>query len=332
MSDNSLKETWFGRCIFLSWYCEIGTCKFCYRSTMKHKIMFAHNAKRSLASILADSILGKELGWKIEFLTGGYGIFEFKKIVEIAKLVSEIFGHKIWINLGVLEKEELEELKPYVEGVCASVETVEPGLHKYVCPDKPIEPYSKMLKLAKRLGFQTSMTIIIGLGEKKQDFDLLKEFIKEHEINQITFYALKPVRGTAYENAESPDVDYYAWWIRQTRNEFPHIKIVAGITPKKIDYVKAVLEAGANVITKFPAVTQFNSEKAKSIEEQARIAGRTFLGTLTKYPNIDMEYWKKRLKEMGLENNEIERVIEKLGISLKNMKKKQINSCLKDKH
>jgi len=23
-------DTWFGRCIFLSWYCDRGTCTFCF--------------------------------------------------------------------------------------------------------------------------------------------------------------------------------------------------------------------------------------------------------------------------------------------------------------
>src|SRR3989344_1176956 len=116
-----MKQTRFGRCIFLSWYCEKGTCNFCFRSTINHKLKFSKSTNRGLSSILTDAIIGKNLGWEIEFLTGGYGIFYFDEIIKIAKYVSKIYGYKIWINLGVLKEEEMEKLKPYVEGICASI-------------------------------------------------------------------------------------------------------------------------------------------------------------------------------------------------------------------
>jgi biotin synthase-like enzyme len=310
------KETWFGRCIFLSWYCEKGTCNFCFRSTTKHQIKHAENAKRSIASVLTDAIIGKNLGWKIEFLTGGYGIFDFDDIVKIAKQVSEIYGHKIWINLGALKKEEMEKLKPYVEGICASIETIEPELHNEVCPDKAIEPYSEMLELAKEKGFKTSITIVIGLGEKKEDFTLLADYIKKHDLDRITFYALKPIQGTPY--TKSPEPEYYAWWIRKTREMFPEIKIMAGLTPKRVDYVKLILEAGADAVTKFPAVKQFNSDKAQLIEKLSAEAGRKFTGSLTKVPDID---WDKEVERLDADEELKQKVKIKLNQYIESMRK-----------
>ncbi len=292
-----MKTTYFGRCIFLSWYCEKGSCKFCFRSTIKHHIKHAKNAKRSLASILTDAIIGKNLGWKIEFLTGGYGIFDFNEIVKIAKHVSEIYNENIWVNLGALKKEEMEKLKPYVEGICASIETIEPKLHDSICPEKPIKPYSDMLKLAKELGFKTSITIVVGLGEKKEDFKLLADYIKRYKLDGITFYALKPVKDTPYTKSPSPE--YYAWWIKQTRESFPNIKIMAGLTPKKVDYTKLILEAGADAITKFPAIKQFNSEKARLIEKMAGQAGRKFEGSLTQLPDVN---WDKEVENLDIDD------------------------------
>jgi biotin synthase-like enzyme len=311
-----MKTTYFGRCIFLSWYCERATCKFCFRSTTKHKIKHAQNAKRSLASTLTDAVIGKNLGWKIEFLTGGYGIFDFKEIVNIAKLVSEIYKEKIWVNLGVLTKKEMLKLKPYVEGICASIETIEPRLHDKVCPDKKIQPYSEMLKIAKEIGFKTSITIVIGLGEKKEDFKLLEQYINEYQLDNITFYALKPVKETEFENVPSPEPEYYAWWIKQTRKFFPKIKIMAGLTPKKVDYVKLLLESGATAITKFPAIRQFNSEKAKQIEKMAKMANRKFEGSLTKIPNVD---WDKEIESINIDKKTKEQIKEKIEQSLKRM-------------
>ena len=308
--------THFGRCIFLSWYCEKGSCKFCFRSTIKDKIKNAKNAKRSLASILADAIIGKNLGWSIEFLTGGYGIFPFEEIVQIAKYVSGIYHQKIWVNLGALKEEELKQLKPYVEGVCASIETINQELHDKICPEKKIEPYSEMLKLSKKMGFQTSITIVVGLGETKEDFRLLEDYIKKYDLDRITFYALKPVKGTPY--TKSPEPEYYAWWIEQTRKYFPKIKIMAGLTPKRVDYVKNILKAGADAFTKFPAVNQFNSEKAQLIEKLVKDAGREMQGSLTKLPNID---WTKEVDKLEISEDLKQRVKQKIKESMQHMLK-----------
>ena len=51
-------------------------------------------------------------------------------------------------NLGILDEKEMDILSPYVKGICASIETVEERLHDKLCPDKPIKPYSEMLKFS----------------------------------------------------------------------------------------------------------------------------------------------------------------------------------------
>lgn len=280
------KEAWFGKCIFLSWYCAHGDCTFCYRSTMPNNIA-PEKARRSLPSILVEALLCKHLNWELEFLTGGYGIFPFDELVEICRLVAQVMGQKIWLNMGLLTDDQLAVLKPYVAGIVASIETVNPSIHKQVCPSKPFQPYSDMLKKLK--GFKKSITIIIGLGETLDDFPLLEQCIKEHHLDKITFYALKPVKGTAFENNPGPSSAYYAAWIAKTRIAFPRLEIMAGITPKRAEDVKILLEAGANAITKFSATKLFNSDKARLFEQQAAAAGRAFQSRLTQLPEVDWE-------------------------------------------
>ncbi|MFO8016435.1 MAG: radical SAM protein [Candidatus Woesearchaeota archaeon] len=313
-NKNTDRQTWFGRCIFLSWYCDLGTCTFCFRSTQKHKIKHAKNARRSIASILTDAIIGKNLGWRIEFLTGGYRIFSFNETLDIIKKVSGVYGEKIWINLGTMSREQLEQIRPYVEGVCASIETVNPELHNEVCPDKPVGPYEEFLELAGSMGFRKSITIVIGLGETKKDFEMLADFIRKHSLDRITFYALKPVKGTPF--TQSPDPDYYSWWIRKTRDAFPEIEIMAGLTPKRPDYTKDVLEAGATAVTKFPVVKKFGSDDARLIEKQAMEAGREFIGSLTDLPDID---WHAEAEKLDVDDELKESVKRKLDDYLKMM-------------
>lgn len=287
---------WFGRCIFLSWYCDVGDCKFCFRSTQKSRIKNASHAKRSLSSILVEAVLCKNLGWNIEFLTGGYRIFPFNELVNIAELVSKAYGKKIWLNIGALNKEQLDAFKPFVKGVVASIETINPELHNQVCPSKPIEPYVDMLNNAK--GFKKSIAIVIGLGEKQEDIGLLHEFIRKHKLDRITFYALKPIKGTPY--TEGPETSYYVSWIAKTRIAFPKLEIIAGTTARRVDEISLLLKAGANAITKFPATKLFGSEKARLFEEQVNIAGREFKSTLTKLPDID---WEGEIDKLKISND-----------------------------
>ncbi|MBT3985592.1 radical SAM protein [archaeon] len=291
-----MEKCWFGRCIFISWYCDVGTCKFCYRSTQKSRIKHAKHARRTKESMIVEAILAKNLGWRIEFLTGGYKIYPIEELVDIAKIISKVYGEKIWLNLGALKKEELELFKPYVKGVVASIETVNPELHKTICPDKNIEDYEEMLKIE---GFMKSMTIVVGLGEKREDFPLLKEFIQKYKLDRITFYALKPVPGTPYE--EGPSTEDYCYWISETRKAFPELEIIAGTTARRVGEVSKVLEAGANAITKFPATKKFNSEEARVLEAEVAKAGREFVSTLTKLPDID---WAKEVDKLDIENKE----------------------------
>lgn len=314
--QNFNNETWYGRCIFLSWYCDLGTCKFCFRSTQKHKIKFAVNAKRTLSSVIVEALLCRELGWRIEFLTGGYRIYPINELVEMTKLVSKVYGEKIWLNLGVISKEDLEKFRPYIIGIVSSIETINKNLHKEVCPDKDIESYEKMFEYAKDL--KKSMTIVIGLGEKKEDLELLYKFIEKHKLDRITFYALKPVKGTMFENASGPKTEEYLWWIANTRIKFPKIEIIAGTTPKRFEEVGELMKAGANAFTKFPATKMFGTRSAIRIEKDIAKSGKKLIGTITKLPEVN---WNKKIEELRLEKELEKYVKEKMNLYLKRMDK-----------
>ncbi len=303
---NFSRDIDFKRAIFLSWYCSVGDCTFCFMSTQKNKIKEPRLAKRSKESILAEAILCRILGWDIEFLSAGYS-YEHEDLLEITKKVSEIYGKKQWLNVGVLSKRRLIDLKPYIEGVCGAIECINPKIHMEVCPSKPIEPYIEMFKVAKSLGLKNAMTIIIGLGETGNDIKLLHNFIEKNNIERITFYALKPVKDTKYK--EGPDFKYYLKWVLLTRIKFPKIEIIAS-TFYNLNNEIELMRSGINSITKLQAIKLFNSDKAKIIEKSAKISNRRFIGTLTKIPKVDLD---KELLELNLDKN----LKEKIKIKLK---------------
>jgi biotin synthase-like enzyme len=277
--------TWFERAIFFSWWCGIRDCQFCYMSAQK-------NAKKEYsirheASILAEVWLCKKLGWEIGFFTGGINAFSTDKVLDMLKKINTIYG-KVWLSVGPLSKSLLEKYKPYIRGVVGSTETVNPVLHKKVCPSKPLEPYYNMFETANSLGLETAMTFIVGLGETQKDFPLLAETIKKYHISKIHVYGLIPHEGTAFAHAKPPTEEEQAWWIAQLRMTFPILDIQCGIWSDRIERTHTLLRAGANSISKYQAIKLFAKKTSQDIEKEAAKAGRHFTGTLTTLPALDV--------------------------------------------
>jgi len=315
--DNFPNNTWFERALFFSWSCAIKDCAFCYMSTQEKKNRDDDDrAVRSKESLYAETIICKHLGWKIGFFTGGVNAYHQPDITEMLEVINQIIEEKVWVSLGQIPKSHLKEYQPYIKGVVGSIETVNRELHKKVCPSKPMEPYVKMFNNSSSLNLKNAMTLILGLGETKDDFETLKEFIEKNNIKKIHLYALNPVKGTLFENKESPSKEYHAWHVAKTRIAFPKIDIQMGIWKDKIDRIPLLLEAGANSISKFPIIREFGSKSAKEIENQAKKTGRNFLGSLTTIPKVN---WDKEVDKLSLEQEMKEKVRLKLKQYLRNM-------------
>ena len=256
-------------------------------STQKSLISDPNKAKRSIASILAEAYICKKLGWKVDNLAAGYGSYTHESILELVKSVYSITNEKLWLNIGVLPEKTIASLSPYLEGIYGAVETTNENLHKIVAPNKPVAPIERMYKICDKYDLKKAMTFIIGMGEAIEDFDSLKNFIMKNNVDKIVFYALNPIKGTMFENSKGPDIYYYVEWIRKTRNEFPNIDIVAGPWVNRIGSLSLMLDAGANAITKFPAIKLFNTIHAENIEEEIVKAGFELEGTFTKIPQIN---------------------------------------------
>ncbi len=311
-----MKETRFERAIFISWYCSKRDCAFCYLSSRKNIKQDQIKDRRSLSSILAEAVICKACGWKIEFISGGCDTYTDKELLQIIKNIYKITKQKQWLNLGILNEKQLLLFKPYTEGICGTVECITPKLRDKICPSKPLREIEDMFKIADKLKLKKTITIIIGLGETLNDFKYLKKFIEKWKLDKITFYRLKPQKGTLFEGKKGPETDYYVKWIEKTRREFPNIEIVAGSWLTHLNEIHLLLNAGADSITKFPSIRQFNSKYAKTIEEEIKKADRKFIGTLTKMPKINVN---KELNQLKLNNKLKNNIKIKLGGYLKRM-------------
>ncbi|MBI2208414.1 radical SAM protein [Candidatus Woesearchaeota archaeon] len=318
IGKNKTNKIRFERAIFISWYCSLGDCAYCYMSTQKNLISDPKKAKRSMASILAEAYLCKKLGWKLGNLAAGYGSYTHESILELAKNVYEIYGDKFWLNIGVLPEKTIAVLEPYLKGIYGAVETTNEKIHKITAPNKPLRPIENMFKTCEKYSLKKAMTFIVGIGETIDDFDSLKNFINKSKIDKVVFYALNPIQGTMFEESKGPEIDYYLEWIKMTRGEFPNLDIVAGPWVNRVGHISAMLSAGANAITKFPAIKLFNTNFAKTIEEEIKNSGYQLEGTFTQMPIIDFNEIKKLDLGNELKNNTINKIEEYLRVMKKN--------------
>lgn len=324
--QNFPPTTCFERAIFFSWWCGINDCGFCYVSSLPKEKTVKETAIRHEASILAETWLCKKLGWEFGFFSGGINAFNTDKIEDMLKKINIVYGEKVWINIGAVPKTILQRYAPYIKGVVGSIETVNPEVHKKACPSKPAEPYFRMFDAAHELGLQTSMTFIAGLEETKDDFPLLVDAIRRYHISKIHFYGLVPHEGTMYANTEPPSAEYQAWWIAQTRIAFPTLDIQCGIWSDRVERISLLLQAGANSISKFQAIKLFATKPAKAIEEQAHLAGRTFLGTLTQLPEMDIT----EIDAFGFSSELTQQIKKKALQYVKIMKRNMNHQCSED--
>ena len=308
--ENFENKTNFERALFFSWYCSIADCKFCYMSAQPKDVKLKLKiARRTKASLIAETMVIKHLNWDFGFFSGGHNAYTSIEFYDLLKSINNVLNEKIWVNIGYISKHDLEKYRPYIKGVVGSIETVNREIHSFACPSKPIKPFEKMFEDAKSLGLKTAMTIILGLGETIDDFEELKKFIKKHSIEKIHFYALNAQKGTYYENAKPIKKEYHAEWVAKTRIEFPKIDIQIGTWTDKTDNIALLLKAGANSISKFPAIRKFATKEAKAIEQEAKKASRKFIGSLSKFKSLDIE---KEIKTLKLEKSLEEEVKKRL--------------------
>ena len=312
-----MKNVFFERALFLSWYCSKADCKFCYMSTQKDRIKNPRLARRRFESIFAEAIISRLCNWKIEFLSGGYDSFSADELACITKTVCKITKQKQWLNIGALTKDELKRFKPYIQGVCGTVECINQRLRAELCPSKPLKPILDMFKACDELGLKKTITIIIGLGETEKDIPLLIEFIRTHTVDKLTFYALNPHDKTQFKSG--PKTEYYANWVSAVRQAFPKLEIVAGSWVDRLSEISALLKAGANNITKFPSIKLFSSKYAEQIEEEVKKAGKTFASNMIRLP--DFRKAKAIIKKLNFDSDMERRVMKKLGQYRKQMEK-----------
>lgn len=275
------------RAIFLSWYCEKGDCKFCYMSSQKDRIDEPEKARRHVKGIYSEAELTKRMGWNIEFLSGGYGIYTTDEIREISETIYDITDNPVWLNIGITD--DLDQYGDEIIGITGAVETANPAFHDEVCPSKSMDDIKNMLREAGDLGFKKAITIIIGLGEQIDHLQDLFDLIEELDIDRVIFYSLNPHPDTDYCLTPQPASLYYASIVAAVRIRFPEIEIITGTWTDNLANIGVLLKAGSNGLTKFPLFKMYGNRYGRRVEEEVYWADRDLKGSFSDMSRLEEE-------------------------------------------
>ncbi|HLD79317.1 MAG TPA: radical SAM protein [Candidatus Nanoarchaeia archaeon] len=281
---------YFERSIFINWICSIADCKYCFLSTKpRHDPKEKPTAIRSPASILAEVLVCKAMGWRVGYITGGLRVESTKYLSDLISKINQITGEKIMMNFGPYAKSEIVQLKPFIAGMGSAIESFDEELHNFICPSKPLKSLMKFLENLKEEGLQKLITIILGIGERKEDVEVVIEKIKEYNIEKVQLCFLKPQENTVFDTVPAPNPDYMAWWIAKIRIACPSTEIKVALVRERMEEIELYLKAGANGFSRFMVFLDFNSQYAQELEEGCRRAGRKLEGRFTELSELDVE-------------------------------------------
>jgi len=286
--ENFSNDVYFERSVFINWTCAIADCKYCYLSTKpKHDSREKPTAVRSKESILAEVLICKAMGWRIGYITGGLRVESTDYLKDLIEKINQVTCRKTMMNFGPYALSEIKKLKPVISGMGSAIESFDEELHNFICPSKPLRTLMKFLENLKEENLQKLITIILGIGERKEDIDIVIEKIKGYEIDNVQLCFLKPQENTVFDKVPPPDPDYMTWWIAKIRIACPKVKIKVALVRERIGDVEIYLKAGANGFSRFRVFDDFASSYAGELEEGCRKAGRELEGNFTILPEID---------------------------------------------
>lgn len=125
---------------------------------------------------------------------------EFAKILDMIKEVSNINGIHCCASLGILDEDEIKQIKKAgVERYNHNINTSE-NYHKNICTSHNFSDRINTIKLIQKHGIEACSGVIIGMGESREDRIDMAFSLKELNPKSVPVNFLDPIKGTALEN------------------------------------------------------------------------------------------------------------------------------------
>ncbi|MBA5851000.1 biotin synthase BioB [Clostridium sp. cel8] len=207
-------------------------CKFCAQSTHYHTgikkygfldpdIILEHLKKIQVNKIPRFCIVtaGRSVTGK-----------DFDKAIESYKKIHKEYDINLCASFGLLTEDQFIKLKEAGVSMCHSnIETSKRNFPN-ICTTHTYEDKINNIKLIKKAGLKVCSGGIIGIGETWEDRIDMALSLSELQVDSIPINALKPIKGTPYENLKPLSKDDILRTIAIFRyiNPTAYIRMAAG--------------------------------------------------------------------------------------------------------
>jgi len=180
-------------------------CKYCSQSIHNHADIVCHPLLE-IEEVRQAALRAKENGAsRFCIVTSGRSESgeDFKKILEMIKAVSSIDGIHCCASLGLLNEEQIKQIKKAgVERFNHNINTSK-NYHDKICTSHNFEDRVNTVKLLKKHGIEACTGVILGMGETREDRAEMALSLAELNPETVPVNILNPIKGTALEGYEN---------------------------------------------------------------------------------------------------------------------------------
>lgn len=180
-------------------------CKYCAQSKHNHADIECHPLL-DVDTVKKAAISAKDNGANhFCIVTSGTAPTrkDFENILKMVKEVSSIDGLHCCASLGLLNEDEIKELKSAgLERYNHNINTSE-NYHKNICSTHNFEDRVHTVEMIKKHGIEACCGVIIGMGESREDRIDMALSLKKLNPKTVPINFLNPIKGTPLEDYEN---------------------------------------------------------------------------------------------------------------------------------
>lgn len=179
-------------------------CKYCSQSVHNHAEIHCHPLL-DVEEVRQAALKAKENGAsRFCIVTSGRSESgdDFKKILEMIKAVASIEGIHCCASLGLLNEEQIKQIKEAgVERFNHNINTSK-NYHKNICTTHDYEDRINTVKMITKNGIEACSGVILGMGETREDRIDMALVLKELNPKTVPINVLNPIKDTPLEGFE----------------------------------------------------------------------------------------------------------------------------------
>ena len=170
-------------------------CKYCAQSSYNNAEIECHPLL-DVETVVKAALSAKENGaTRFAIVTSGKSPIkkDFPKILEMVKAVSNLDGIEACVSIGILDEEEIIDLKDAgIKRIHHNINTSE-RYYKEICSTHTFEERIKTVELIKKHEIEVCCGVIIGMGETIEDRIDMALTIRELNPISVPMNFLNPI-------------------------------------------------------------------------------------------------------------------------------------------